>query len=395
MVENTRTYIYRAGDVVFLTDLQTKDQTTSSRYMNSNSRDSNINNETRHPYLLLSDVTNDTYEGVCMGMSTCRHKDISNVIPLNCPGNKVGYIIPNQVFKYSRDMLISDGRFAFSIDYTFALKLREYYLIMIGMSKNYEVKSEIYSMFVDVIHNGEAITHSAHSIGYRIPGESSPNPLNTKGISKEIYKELTIPSPSQSPRLITNAENKRNEIHQEQSEWVIGDFGPLTNWTDDQIRFVHSALQIRGGKVKIAKLLNVSQSTVYRRLDLIASEFNKRELAYLPSIKWENNPFTKKEESKNITNESISTDSSNVKNETDTIAPNSNVQNEISEIPRNFTNKTKYDVKFWEVSDLIRYRHLYKMHSYKIIKTQLGLSKTKQKSVYSSVITRLSALGIR
>ena len=49
MVENTRTYIYRAGDVVFLTDLQTKDQTTSTRYMNSNSRDSNINNETRHP----------------------------------------------------------------------------------------------------------------------------------------------------------------------------------------------------------------------------------------------------------------------------------------------------------------------------------------------------------
>lgn len=372
MAEKIKTYIYRVGDVVFLTDKQTK-------------------TVGHHPYVILSDVSNDTYEVICMGMTSCSHKDTYNVIPVESPDGKISYIIPNQVFRYSvRD--ISEGKYAFSLDFEFATKLRMYYLSKIGMSAC-SIDSEIYSLFVDVIHDGETIKHGSHSIGYRIPGESSPNPL--KRVPQNIYKEQGIKSHENI--------KVKPEKHDKSTEDCLSSYdltalkNPPNKWTDEQIRFAHSAMQIRGGKTKLAGLLDISHSTIYRYRKIIANEFDKRGLAYLPSIKWENNPFDKdkKEETNDVKTTVAKPVDTPIKNKTKEETKPVQVQSEeIPKIPDRFSKKTKYDVKFWEVSDLLRYRQLYNSHSYEILKSELGLDKSKQISIFSSVQTRLDALGM-
>lgn len=390
MVEKIKTYIYRVGDVVFLTDKQTKIAG-------------------HHPYIILSDVSTDSYEVICMGMTSCSHKDTYNVIPVECPDGKIGYIIPNQIFRYTiRD--ICDGKFAFSLDFKFAMKLRMYYLDKIGMGSEPNINQELYSLFVDVIHDGDTIKHGKHSIGYRIPGEASPNPLNLERAQErtetKMYSEqnLTV-SPSQDGKPTTSITTNPPKKHKQPSPvssdhmWRIPNVPSPDKWSDEQVRFAHSALQIRGGKQKISCELGISLSSLYRHEFRITKEFNDRGLSYLPSINWENSPFRNKEvvekkDEKKI-NEVGKPNVTNVQPVQPTVSQNEKKSEPKPDTPERFSNKTKYDVKFWEVNDLIRYKKLYDSHAYEILKSELGLDKSKQISVFASVQVRLAALGIR
>ena len=380
MVEKIKTYIYRVGDVVFLTDKQTKIAG-------------------HHPYIILSDVSTDSYEVICMGMTSCSHKDTYNVIPVECPDGKIGYIIPNQIFRYTiRD--ICDGKFAFSLDFKFAMKLRMYYLDKIGMGSEPNINQELYSLFVDVIHDGDTIKHGKHSIGYRIPGEASPNPLNLERAQERtetrMYSEqnLTVSPPQNDKPEVskTNSHKKQTNQISSISVWKIPNMSSPDKWTDEQVRFAHSALQIRGGKQRIASELGISISSLYRHEYRISNEFNNRGLSYLPSINWENSPFRNKEVVEKKDEKTID----DVKKPNEPVI-SQNVKNPEPkpDTPERFSNKTKYDVKFWEIDDLIRYRKLYISHSYDILKSELGLDKSKQISVFSSVQVRLAALGIK
>lgn len=380
MVEKIKTYIYRVGDVVFLTDKQTKIAG-------------------HHPYIILSDVSTDSYEVICMGMTSCSHKDTYNVIPVECPDGKIGYIIPNQIFRYTiRD--ICDGKFAFSLDFKFAMKLRMYYLDKIGMGSEPNINQELYSLFVDVIHDGDTIKHGKHSIGYRIPGEASPNPLNLERAQErtetKMYSEqnLTV-SPSQDDKPVVSKNNSHKKQTNQVSSisvWKIPNMSSPDKWTDEQVRFAHSALQIRGGKQKMSSELGISISSLYRHEHRITNEFNNRGLSYLPSINWENSPFRNKEVVEKKDEKKIDDDK---KPNEPVVSQNVKKSDPKPDTPERFSNKTKYDVKFWEIDDLIRYKKLYISHSYDILKSELGLDKSKQISVFSSVQVRLAALGIK
>ena len=174
--------------------------------------------------------------------------------------------------------------------------------------------------------------------------------------------------------------------------WKIPNMSSPDKWTDEQVRFAHSALQIRGGKQRIASELGISISSLYRHEYRISNEFNNRGLSYLPSINWENSPFRNKEVVEKKDEKTID----DVKKPNEPVI-SQNVKNPEPkpDTPERFSNKTKYDVKFWEIDDLIRYRKLYISHSYDILKSELGLDKSKQISVFSSVQVRLAALGIK
>lgn len=400
-----RTYFYRVGDVVFLTDRQTT-------------------GGGRHPYVILSDISSDTYEVICMGMTSCRNRDTYNVIPIVSPDGKTGYINPNQIFRYTTRDIRHDASFSFSIENEFAKKLQRYYLYKIGMIDDPEIDNEIHSMFVDIIHDGESIKHGSHSIGYRIPGESSPNPINFKRTgtpNRSVYNELnlmktdnnsdtedgtavtvnsinttndstkeSVSSTKVVPQNQTNSDNAKttckpvNQVAEKRTRRGSAPsiFSPkeIPNWTDDQLIFVYSILFTPfykynyncSGITRLSKLLNVSLPTIYRRKDIIKNEFIKRNLSESLDLNLNNNPFS---------NEKTDTTKNTLKDTTK--------HDEKITIPEKFSSKTKYDPKFWEVGDLLRYESLYNSRSYEIIKSELGYDKAKQISIYSTVQTRL------
>ena len=401
-----RTYFYRVGDVVFLTDRQTT-------------------GGGRHPYVILSDISSDTYEVICMGMTSCRNRDTYNVIPIISPDGKTGYINPNQIFRYTTRDIRHDASFSFSIENEFAKKLQRYYLYKIGMIDDPEIDNEIHSMFVDIIHDGESIKHGSHSIGYRIPGESSPNPINFKRTgtpNRSVYNELNLMKTDNNsdtedgtvvtvnsinttndstkesvsitkvvPQTQTNSDNAKaidnakatckpvNQVAEKRtrrsSAPSIFSSKEIPNWSDEQVRFVYtilfsSKIKYYGGVKKLSEVVNISIPTIYRRKDMIKDEFIKRNLSELSDIDFNNNPFSKEKTDKNTLKDTTKHD-------------------EKITIPEKFSSKTKYDPKFWEVGDLLRYESLYNSRSYEIIKSELGYDKAKQISIHSTVQTRL------
>ena len=406
MIGNVRTYFYRVGDVVFLTDRQTT-------------------GGGRHPYVILSDISSDTYEVICMGMTSCRNRDTYNVIPIVSPDGKTGYINPNQIFRYTTRDIRHDASFSFSIENEFAKKLQRYYLYKIGMIDDPEIDNEIHSMFVDIIHDGESIKHGAHSIGYRIPGESTPNPINFKRTgtpNKSVYSELDLTKTDNNSGMedgaivgdnsisMTNDSTKElvsttkavshNQTNTDKAKAIsckpanhiaekrtgrssastIFSQKEIPNWNDYQLKFVYTILfspKVKncGGVKKLSELLNVSLPTIYRRKDIIKNEFMKRNLSELSDIDFNNNPFSNEKTDMN-------------KN---TLRDTTKHEEKIT-IPEKFSSKTKYDPKFWEVGDLLRYESLYNSRSYEIIKSELGYDKAKQISIYSTVQTRLISI---
>jgi hypothetical protein len=149
----------------------------------------------------------------------------------------------------------------------------------------------------------------------------------------------------------------------------------IPNWSDEQVRFVYtilfsSKIKYYGGVKKLSEVVNISIPTIYRRKDMIKDEFIKRNLSELSDIDFDNNPFSKEKTDKNTLKDTTKHD-------------------EKITIPEKFSSKTKYDPKFWEVGDLLRYESLYNSRSYEIIKSELGYDKAKQISIYSTVQTRL------